>query len=260
MKRMLTTSARAGAGRLRSPSWPGGRGSTDEAESRAPAATFVFAARVGWTADYGARPAWKIAYSPVGSGAGIAAITARQVEFGASDAPLSPDQFNACNGACRSRGRSRGRRSSQPVGRPEQPAPDRPGAGQHLPGHHRAWDDPAIKALNPKGQPAVDGDHAGVPLGQLRNDIRLHRLPVGREPHLEEQDRRSASTPTGPRASGGRGSVRRLRRRLETNGAIGYTDVAFRDQEPAQVHGDEEQRRQVHDAGPARRSSPPRHP
>jgi len=51
-----------------------------------------------WTADYAGKTGVHIAYSPVGSGAGIAAITARQVDFGASDAPLSPEQFGACNG------------------------------------------------------------------------------------------------------------------------------------------------------------------
>ena len=35
-------------------------------------------------------------YSGVGSGAGIAAITNKQVDFGASDAPLTPDQATAC--------------------------------------------------------------------------------------------------------------------------------------------------------------------
>ena len=39
-----------------------------------------------------------ITYSPTGSGAGIAGITARTVDFGASDAPLSGDQMRACNG------------------------------------------------------------------------------------------------------------------------------------------------------------------
>ena len=40
----------------------------------------------------------KITYSGTGSGAGIAQITARTVDFGASDAPLSPDQLAACKG------------------------------------------------------------------------------------------------------------------------------------------------------------------
>ena len=39
-----------------------------------------------------------ITYSATGSGAGIAQITARTVDFGASDAPLSPDQLTACKG------------------------------------------------------------------------------------------------------------------------------------------------------------------
>ena len=51
-----------------------------------------------WQADYQSKTSVQIAYSPVGSGAGIAAITARQVDFGTTDAPLSPDQFAACNG------------------------------------------------------------------------------------------------------------------------------------------------------------------
>ncbi len=38
-------------------------------------------------------------YGSVGSGAGISQITARTVDdFGASDAPLTPEQFTACNG------------------------------------------------------------------------------------------------------------------------------------------------------------------
>jgi len=38
----------------------------------------------------------KVTYGPIGSGGGINAITNRTVDFGASDAPLSPDQFAAC--------------------------------------------------------------------------------------------------------------------------------------------------------------------
>jgi phosphate transport system substrate-binding protein len=39
-----------------------------------------------------------VSYNPIGSGGGIQAITARTVDFGASDAPLSPDQATACKG------------------------------------------------------------------------------------------------------------------------------------------------------------------
>src|SRR6266550_7498755 len=40
----------------------------------------------------------KVTYGPIGSGGGINAITNRTVDFGASDAPLTPDQFTACKG------------------------------------------------------------------------------------------------------------------------------------------------------------------
>ena len=39
-----------------------------------------------------------VSYNPIGSGGGIQAITAHTVDFGASDAPLSPDQAAACKG------------------------------------------------------------------------------------------------------------------------------------------------------------------
>ncbi len=51
-----------------------------------------------WTPDYDNKTGVQIQYSPIGSGGGIPAITNRQVDFGASDAPLSPDQFTACKG------------------------------------------------------------------------------------------------------------------------------------------------------------------
>src|SRR5438046_10283358 len=40
----------------------------------------------------------KVTYSPIGSGGGINAITGRTVDFGASDAPLTADEFAACKG------------------------------------------------------------------------------------------------------------------------------------------------------------------
>ena len=51
-----------------------------------------------WAADYEKRAGVQISYSPVGSGAGIQAITHREVDFGASDAPLTPDQAKAADG------------------------------------------------------------------------------------------------------------------------------------------------------------------
>jgi phosphate transport system substrate-binding protein len=39
-----------------------------------------------------------VTYAPIGSGGGINAITGRTVDFGASDAPLTGDEFRACKG------------------------------------------------------------------------------------------------------------------------------------------------------------------
>jgi len=51
-----------------------------------------------WVNPVGHAFGYTLQYSSVGSGAGIAAITARTVDFGASDAPLTPDQASACKG------------------------------------------------------------------------------------------------------------------------------------------------------------------
>jgi phosphate transport system substrate-binding protein len=61
-------------------------------------ATFPFPLISKWIPEIGKAYDIDITYSPTGSGAGIASITARTVDFGASDAPLSQDQLDACKG------------------------------------------------------------------------------------------------------------------------------------------------------------------
>jgi len=51
-----------------------------------------------WAPDYATNDGVTITYGPIGSGGGIDAITARTVDFGASDAPLTSDQATACKG------------------------------------------------------------------------------------------------------------------------------------------------------------------
>ncbi len=60
--------------------------------------TFVSPLVSQWQKDYPPKTGVNIVYQPIGSGGGIAAIQARTVDFGASDAPLSPDQFTALQG------------------------------------------------------------------------------------------------------------------------------------------------------------------
>jgi phosphate transport system substrate-binding protein len=61
-------------------------------------ATFPFPLISKWIPEVGKAYGIDLTYSPTGSGAGIAAVTSRTVDFGASDAPLSPDQLAACKG------------------------------------------------------------------------------------------------------------------------------------------------------------------
>jgi phosphate transport system substrate-binding protein len=49
-----------------------------------------------WAADFKSSTGNTVNYSGVGSGAGISQITARAVDFGASDAPLTSSQISAC--------------------------------------------------------------------------------------------------------------------------------------------------------------------
>jgi phosphate transport system substrate-binding protein len=50
-----------------------------------------------WISGFEIKEGIPVKYASVGSGAGIAQITARTVDFGASDAPLTPEQAGACN-------------------------------------------------------------------------------------------------------------------------------------------------------------------
>ena len=113
-------------------------------------ATFPFPLISKWIPAVDQALGIKITYSPTGSGAGIAQITARTVDFGASDAPLSPDQLSACHGCVVIPWALAGLSIPYNV----------PGAGARLKlsgpvlvniylGRITNWSDPTIKKLNP---------------------------------------------------------------------------------------------------------------
>jgi phosphate transport system substrate-binding protein len=60
--------------------------------------TLVAPLMANWINGFEIKEGIPVKYASVGSGAGIAQITARTVDFGASDAPLTPEQASACNG------------------------------------------------------------------------------------------------------------------------------------------------------------------
>ena len=131
-------------------------------------ATFPFPLISKWIPEVGKAYGIDITYSPTGSGAGIAGITARTVDFGASDAPLSKDQLDACKGCV-----------VIPWALAAVSIPyNLPGLdgrlrlnGQTLVniylGSITSWNDPAIKKLNPKLEPPRHEDHAGLPLRRV---------------------------------------------------------------------------------------------
>jgi len=180
-----------------------------------------------WAADYASKTGTQIAYSPVGSGAGIAAITARQVDFGASDAPLSPDQFNACHGCVQVPWAL----SATAIIYNLSGAPNNlKMTGQVLAriylGDITKWDDPAIKALNPKVDlpstsltPVYRSDNSGTSYNftdylSAVSPAWKSKIGIGVNANW-------------PKGQGGRGSAGVSGVVSNTQGAIGYVDVAF---------------------------------
>jgi phosphate transport system substrate-binding protein len=58
-------------------------------------ASFVFPVMSKWSADYNTATGKRVNYQSIGSGGGIAQIKANTVDFGSSDAPLSPAELSA---------------------------------------------------------------------------------------------------------------------------------------------------------------------
>src|SRR6185437_9934012 len=103
-----------------------------------------------WEPDYNKSAGITITYGAVGSGGGVDAITARSVDFGASDAPLTSDQATACKGCVQIPWAL----GATTVDYNVQGAPNNLKlTGKVLAdiflGKITSWNDPAIKALNP---------------------------------------------------------------------------------------------------------------
>ena len=111
--------------------------------------TFVSPLVSVWTPALGSAYGYTVQYSAVGSGAGIQSITNRQVDFGASDAPLTPDQFTACKGCVQIPWALSATTVAYNVpGAPAHLNLDGPTIAKIFLGDISNWNDPAIKALN----------------------------------------------------------------------------------------------------------------
>jgi phosphate transport system substrate-binding protein len=189
--------------------------------------TFVAPLVAQWITPIGAAYGDELQYSAVGSGAGVAAITGRTVDFGASDAPLTPDQFTACNG-CEQIPWALGATAVlyNLPGVKNLLHMDGPTLANIFMGKITTWNDPAIAKLNP-----------GVTLPSTKISI-AHRSDNSGTTY-NFTDFLSSSSPawqsaigTGvavnwPVGSGGKGSSGVAAIVSSTQGAIGYADIAY---------------------------------
>jgi len=128
-----------------------GSGSSTGAKSLTGAgSTLVAPLMSNWQPAYQSKTGVSITYGAIGSGGGIKQISARTVDFGASDAPLTPSQERACNGCLEIPWALAGVGIAYNVkGVPNHLHLTGPVLADIWMGRIKAWDDPAIKALNP---------------------------------------------------------------------------------------------------------------
>jgi phosphate transport system substrate-binding protein len=103
-----------------------------------------------WQPDYATNDGVTVTYGAIGSGGGIDAITSRSVDFGASDAPMTPDQATACKGCIQVPWALAATVVSYHVsGVQDKLKLTGPVVAKIFMGQITSWNDPAIKSLNP---------------------------------------------------------------------------------------------------------------
>src|SRR6476661_4413340 len=129
----------------------GGGGSSGESKVLVGAGSTLVAPLVAqWSNDYAKKTGATITYGAIGSGGGIAQITARTVDFGASDAPLTPDQASSCKDCVQVPWALAATLVSYNVkGAPAKLKLDGPVLANIYLGKITKWNDPAIAKLNP---------------------------------------------------------------------------------------------------------------
>jgi phosphate transport system substrate-binding protein len=189
--------------------------------------TFVSPLVQTWQQPYESATGVRVDYNPIGSGGGIQAITNRTVDFGASDAPLTRDQFNACNGCVQIPWTASSTSISYNLsGAPPHLKITGPVLASIYLGHITKWNDAALKQLNP-GANLPDTDITPI----FRSDgsgttynFTDYLAKVSPEFKSKIGTGTQVNFPTG---TGGRGSSGVSAVLSRTNGGIIYVDVAF---------------------------------
>jgi phosphate transport system substrate-binding protein len=190
-------------------------------------ATFPFPLISKWIPAVGSAYGINVTYSPTGSGAGIAGVTARTVDFGASDAPLSADQLAACKGCVVIPWALSA--TSVPYNLPGLNGRlrlDGPTLANIYLGKITRWNDAAVKALNPKLNlpdtkitPVYRSDGSGTTY-----NFTEYLSSVSAEFKGKVGNNTSVSWPTGIGARGSSGVAGVV---SKTEGALSYVDVAY---------------------------------
>jgi phosphate transport system substrate-binding protein len=180
-----------------------------------------------WSSDYRQRAHVALTYDAAGSATGIAQVTARTIDFGASDAPLTSAQAASCGGclqipwalsatviAYHLRGAPNRLRLSGPV------------LARIFLGAVKRWNDPAIARLNPGVKlpatpitPVFRSDGSGDTYAL--SDFLAKVSPAWRR---REGVSTQISFPTG---AGGRGSNGVAAYLGRNNGAVGYLALPY---------------------------------
>jgi phosphate transport system substrate-binding protein len=227
MRSLAAAIAVLGVAALALTAWTGLAGASSKKTTLTGAgSTFVAPLIALWTANYNNAT---INYGGGGSTAGIQQITARTVDFGASDAPLTPDQATACNGCVQIpwafsatsipyhvTGVGYGLKLTGPVL-----------VGIYM-GNIKKWNDPKIKSLN-KGVnlpnedivPVHRSDGSGTSFNftdYLSHVSKTWKNAIGKGT--------SPAWPSGV-GVGAKGSAGMAAKLDSTPGAIGYVDIAY---------------------------------
>jgi phosphate transport system substrate-binding protein len=131
--------------------------------------TLVYPLVSQWAAPYNKAKGVTVTYGAIGSGGGIAQITARTVDFGASDAPMTPSQATACKDCVQIPWALAATTIAYHVqGVPNNLKLTGPILADIWMGKITSWNDPKIKSLNPgvnlpalKIQPVYRTDASG---------------------------------------------------------------------------------------------------
>jgi phosphate transport system substrate-binding protein len=189
--------------------------------------TFVYPLVSQWVGDYSKRSGVTVTYGAIGSGGGIAAITDRTVDFGASDAPLTPEQLTKCKGCVEIPWALGGTSIAYNLkGAPQHLKLTGPVLADIFLGKITAWNDPAIAKVNSGATlpatriaPVFRSDGSGTSYNFTDYLSRVSptwkaKVGVTTQPAF----------PTGQGAKGSSGVAGVL---SHTDGAITYVDVAY---------------------------------